>query len=150
MAIDTEDRQRLSVGRATVAVVGNPNTGKTTLFNALTGLSQRVGNFPGVTVERKVGQLSLSPETDVDLLDLPGTYSLSAKSPDEVIAVEALMGLFEGEAPVEAVLAVLDTSNLKRNLYLVSQLLAKLSHPARWISRVHNTVDWLEYYTFTV
>ena len=106
-----------------VAVVGNPNTGKTTLFNALTGLSQRVGNFPGVTVERKVGRLSLSPQIEVDLLDLPGTYSLSAKSPDEVIVVEALMGLLEDEAPVEAVLAVLDTSNLRRNLYLVSQLL---------------------------
>ncbi len=92
MAIETEDRVRPSVGRAVVAVVGNPNTGKTTLFNALTGLSQRVGNFPGVTVERKIGQLSLSPETNVDLLDLPGTYSLSAKSPDEVIAVEATDG----------------------------------------------------------
>ncbi len=111
------------MGRATVAVVGNPNTGKTTLFNALTGLSQRVGNFPGVTVERKVGQLTLPNAGAVDLLDLPGTYSLSAKSPDEFIAVEALMGLLESESTIQAVLVVLDASNLRRSLYVVSQLL---------------------------
>ena len=123
MAMNIADRERSYVGRATVAVVGNPNTGKTTLFNALTGLSQRVGNFPGVTVERKVGQLTLSDENAIDLLDLPGTYSLSAKSPDELIAVEALMGLLESERSIQAVLVVLDASNLRRSLYIVSQLL---------------------------
>ena len=123
MAMNIADRERLDVGRATVAVVGNPNTGKTTLFNALTGLSQRVGNFPGVTVERKVGQLTLSDENAIDLLDLPGTYSLSAKSPDELIAVEALMGLLESESTIQGVLVVLDASNLRRSLYIVSQLL---------------------------
>ena len=92
-------------------------------FNALTGLSQRVGNFPGVTVERKVGQLTLSDENAIDLLDLPGTYSLSAKSPDELIAVEALMGLLESESTIQGVLVVLDASNLRRSLYIVSQLL---------------------------
>ncbi len=123
MAMDIADRERLSVGQSMVAVVGNPNTGKTTLFNALTGLSQRVGNFPGVTVERKVGQAALPGVGAIDLLDLPGTYSLSARSPDEVIAVEALMGLLEGERTIRAVLVVLDASNLRRNLYVVSQLL---------------------------
>lgn len=123
MAMDIADQERLSVGQSMVAVVGNPNTGKTTLFNALTGLSQRVGNFPGVTVERKVGQATLPNVGAVDLLDLPGTYSLSARSPDEVIAVEALMGLLEGERAIRAVLVVLDASNLRRNLYVVSQLL---------------------------
>ena len=123
MAMDIADRERPYVGRATVAVVGNPNTGKTTLFNALTGLSQRVGNFPGVTVERKVGQLTLPDVGAIDLLDLPGTYSLSAKSPDELIAVEALMGVLESESTIQAVLVVLDASNLRRSLYIVSQLL---------------------------
>ena len=123
MAMNIANRERPYVGRATVAVVGNPNTGKTTLFNALTGLSQRVGNFPGVTVERKVGQLTLPNAGAVDLLDLPGTYSLSAKSPDEFIAVEALMGLLESESTIQAVLVVLDASNLRRSLYVVSQLL---------------------------
>ena len=123
MAMDIADRERLSVEQAMVAVVGNPNTGKTTLFNALTGLSQRVGNFPGVTVERKVGQATLPGVGAVDVLDLPGTYSLSARSPDEVIAVEALMGLLESERTIRAVLVVLDASNLRRNLYVVSQLL---------------------------
>lgn len=123
MAMNIADRERPYVGRATVAVVGNPNTGKTTLFNALTGLSQRVGNFPGVTVERKVGQLTLPDEGAIDLLDLPGTYSLSAKSPDELIAVEALMGLLKSESTIQAVLVVLDASNLRRSLYIVSQLL---------------------------
>ncbi|MYB58633.1 MAG: ferrous iron transport protein B [Gemmatimonadetes bacterium] len=121
--MDIADRERPYVGRATVAVVGNPNTGKTTLFNALTGLSQRVGNFPGVTVERKIGQLTLPNAGAVDLLDLPGTYSLSARSPDEFIAVEALMGLLESESAIQAVLVVLDASNLRRSLYVVSQLL---------------------------
>ncbi len=123
MATDITDQKRASAGQTTVAVVGNPNTGKTTLFNALTGLSQRVGNFPGVTVERKIGQLTLPQVGAVNLLDLPGTYSLSAQSPDEVIAVEALMGILEGERDIQAVLVVLDASNLRRNLYIVSQLL---------------------------
>ncbi len=123
MAMDIADRERPYVGRATVAVVGNPNTGKTTLFNALTGLSQRVGNFPGVTVERKVGQLTLPDIGAIDLLDLPGTYSLSAKSPDELIAVEVMMGLLKSESTIQAVLVVLDASNLRRSLYIVSQLL---------------------------
>src|SRR5579859_8294425 len=77
----------------TVALIGNPNCGKTTLFNALTGLRQKVGNYPGVTVERKEGRASLPDGTTLRLLDLPGLYSLSPYSPDEVIAREVLLGL---------------------------------------------------------
>ena len=106
----------------TLALIGNPNTGKTTLFNALTGLSQQVGNYPGVTVEYKVGKLKLQEGPSVQLLDLPGAYSLSAHSPDEMIAVDVLMGQQQGAAPVDAILAIVDSCNLSRNLYLVSQL----------------------------
>ena len=106
-----------------VALIGNPNTGKTTLFNALTGLSQRVGNYPGVTVECKTGTVSLGADRNVELLDLPGAYSMAATSPDQMIATDVLLGQQEGTAPVDAVVAILDASNLRRNLYLVSQLL---------------------------
>ena len=108
---------------ATIALIGNPNTGKTTLFNGLTGLSQQVGNFPGVTVERKIGRMQLEQGRRIDLLDLPGTYSLAAHSPDEMIAVDVLLGQQQGVEPVDAILAIVDASNLRRNLYLVSQLL---------------------------
>ena len=107
---------------ATVAVIGNPNTGKTTLFNALTGLMQRTGNFPGVTVEKKVGTLRLK-ERVVDLIDLPGTYSLAATSPDEIVATDVLLGQQEGARLPNAVIVVADASNLERNLYLVTQVL---------------------------
>ncbi len=75
----------------TVALVGNPNAGKSTLFNALSGLRQRIGNYPGVTVEMKKGQFTADGVT-VDLIDLPGTYSLAARSPDEMVAVDLLLG----------------------------------------------------------
>jgi ferrous iron transport protein B len=107
---------------ARVAVVGNPNAGKSTLFNALTGLSQRVGNYPGVTVERKVGAMAAGGDR-VELVDLPGTYSLAAHSPDEMVAVDVLLGHLDGERPPDAVLAVVDASNLERNLYLLSQVI---------------------------
>ena len=106
-----------------VALIGNPNTGKTTLFNALTGLSQQVGNYPGVTVEHMTGNLPLSDGMTAELVDLPGTYSLAAHAPDELIAVDVLLGHQQGAAPVDAVIAIVDASNLRRNLYLVSQLL---------------------------
>ncbi len=105
-----------------VAVLGNPNAGKSTLFNALTGLSQKVGNYPGVTVERKVGAMQ-GDAGSLELVDLPGTYSLAAHSPDEMVAVDVLLGLVPGERRPDAILAVVDASNLERNLYLVSQLL---------------------------
>lgn len=113
-----EDPRRLRV-----AVVGNPNTGKTTLFNALTGLRRKVGNYPGVTVERTVGAAE-SPAGRIELVDLPGTYSLSAESPDELIAVEVLAGSLPGEPLPDGVVVVVDATNLRRNLFLVTQVLA--------------------------
>ncbi len=106
-----------------VALIGNPNTGKTTLFNALTGLRQKIGNYPGCTVERKSGRARVGHGTTVELIDLPGTYSLAARSPDEIIAVDVLLGQLEGERPVDMILAIVHASHLERNLYLVSQLL---------------------------
>src|SRR5215213_3524952 len=106
----------------TVALVGNPNAGKTTLFNALSGLRQRVGNYPGVTVEMKKGRASHGDRT-FDLIDLPGTYSLAARSPDEMVAVDLLLGHCPGEPRPDVVLAIVDASNLDRHLYLVTQLL---------------------------
>src|SRR2546423_405554 len=90
-----------------VALVGNPNTGKTTLFNALAGMRQRVGNYPGVTVETKKGQLTFQGRT-FDLVDLPGTYSLAPRSPDEMVAVDLLLGQQPGEPRPDVVLAIVD------------------------------------------
>jgi ferrous iron transport protein B len=106
----------------TVALVGNPNTGKTTLFNALSGLRQRVGNYPGVTVETKKGQIHCGGGK-LDLIDLPGTYSLSPRSPDEMVAVDVLLGRQKEEARPDVVIALVDASNLERNLYLTTQVL---------------------------
>ncbi len=106
----------------TVALVGNPNTGKTTLFNALAGMNQRVGNYPGVTVETKKGKLRHDGQI-LELIDLPGTYSLAPRSPDEMVAVEVILGQVPGEPRPDLVLAIVDASNLERNLYLVTQLL---------------------------
>src|SRR5262245_50364690 len=106
----------------TVALVGNPNTGKSTLFNALSGLRQRVGNYPGVTVEMKKGQFAANGIT-VDLIDLPGTYSLAARSPDEMVAVDLLLGRRPEEPRPDVVLSIVDATNLDRHLYLTSQLL---------------------------
>jgi ferrous iron transport protein B len=109
--------------RPTLALVGNPNAGKTTLFNALTGLRQKVGNYPGVTVERKEGQVTLPDGRAARVVDLPGLYSLTPHSPDERIARDVLLGyLPDGPAP-DAIVNVVDASNLERNLYLTSQLL---------------------------
>ena len=105
-----------------IVTIGNPNTGKSTLFNALTGLRQKVGNYPGVTVERHVGQLRLG-DRDAELVDLPGTYSLTAHSPDEMVAVDVLLGQVADMPRPSAALIVVDASNLRRNLYLASQVL---------------------------
>src|SRR5581483_5391075 len=107
----------------TVALIGNPNSGKTTLFNALTGLRQKVGNYPGVTVEKKEGRAALPGGPLLRLLDLPGLYSLTPYSPDEIIAREVLMGLRADTPAPDVILNVVDASNLERNLYLTSQLL---------------------------
>ena len=106
----------------TVALVGNPNTGKSTLFNALTGLRQRVGNYPGVTVARKSGQCDCGDGTKVELIDLPGLYSLSAASPDEQVVIDALSGHLADDRRPDAVVVVIDATNLLRNLFLASQL----------------------------
>jgi ferrous iron transport protein B len=105
-----------------VALIGNPNVGKSTLFNALSGVRQRVGNYPGVTVEKKIGRTSIHGRS-FELIDLPGTYSLSPRSPDEMIAVDVLLGRRDDVGAPDAVLCIVDASNLQRNLYLVSQVL---------------------------
>jgi len=101
-----------------VALAGNPNCGKTTLFNALTGARHHVGNWPGVTVEKRSGVVEVSEGLKLEVVDLPGTYSLSAKSEDERIA-----GHFVSQGKVDLILNVLDASNLERNLFLSTQLL---------------------------
>ena len=106
-----------------VALVGNPNSGKTTLFNALTGLHQKVGNYPGVTVERKEGRISSGDRMQADLIDLPGTYSLHAGSPDEQLATDVLLGSADHTGPPDLVLCAVDATNIERNLYLVTQII---------------------------
>ena len=104
-----------------VALLGNPNTGKSTLFNALCGTRQVVGNYPGVTVEKKVGRLKFHHQA-VELIDLPGIYSLNTRSPDEAIALNVLMGRIEHMKRPDLVLFIMDATNLKRNLLLFSQV----------------------------
>ncbi len=106
-----------------VAIVGNPNTGKTTLFNALTGLRQRVGNFAGVTVERVEGSFKMPNGSRVSVLDLPGSYSLSAGSPDEQIALEVLLRRDSEHWLPDVVVVVVDANHLERNLFLTSQVI---------------------------
>ncbi len=108
-----------------IAICGNPNCGKTTLFNAITGLNQQVGNYPGVTVEKVSGRFGLSPDSPdkFTLLDIPGSYSLSAFTPDEYIAASVLFGEVKGEPRPDAVICVLDATRLERSLYLLFQIL---------------------------
>ena len=108
----------------TIAIAGNPNAGKTSLFNALTGLRQKVANYPGVTVESKVGQWTLAPELPAArLIDLPGLYSLDATSIDEEIARDALLGRNVAIPTADVIVIVVDATNLVRNLYLATQLI---------------------------
>src|SRR4051794_27257166 len=88
-----DDATPAPTGTLTVALAGNPNSGKTTIFNALTGLRQKVANYPGVTVEKKTGRCKLPTGQWADIIDLPGTYSLISRSPDEHVAMEVLRGL---------------------------------------------------------
>lgn len=106
----------------TVACIGNPNTGKSTLFSALTGLHALTGNFPGVTVEKKIGTLTVDGQA-LRLIDLPGTYSLSPRTLDEMVSVDVLLGRQPEVGPVDAVVCIADASNLERHLYVVSQVL---------------------------
>src|SRR2546423_5885832 len=107
-----------------VALAGNPNAGKTSIFNALTGLRQKVANYPGVTVERKEGVWTLAPgQPGARIIDLPGLYSLDAASLDEQIASDVLTGRMQGTPAPDVIVAVVDATNLERNLYLVTQLM---------------------------
>ncbi len=114
----TENQQQA----CTVAIIGNPNTGKSTLFNRLVGAHARVGNYPGVTVEKKTGQIQCGSAT-IELVDLPGTYSLAPRSMDEMLAVDVLLGRQKDIAEIDAALCIVDASNLERNLYLFSQMM---------------------------
>jgi ferrous iron transport protein B len=120
---ETIDPKSAPPGGLTIALAGNPNSGKTTIFNALTGLRQKVANYPGVTVEKKTGRCRLDDGTKINIIDLPGTYSLISRSPDEVVAMEVLRGLRKDTPPPDVVIVVVDASNLQRNLYLVSQMI---------------------------
>ncbi|HZZ32867.1 MAG TPA: ferrous iron transporter B [Phenylobacterium sp.] len=109
---------------ARVALVGNPNSGKTALFNALTGSRQKVANYAGVTVERKEGQVATAAGRTLSVLDLPGTYSLRARSPDEVVTRDAVLGKLAGEAPPDVLVCVADATNLRLVLRLILELKA--------------------------
>lgn len=110
--------QSVSTLPAKVALIGNPNTGKTTLFNALTGLSQKTGNYPGVTVDKKVGAMS----DTIQVIDLPGTYSLAGRSPDELISIQVLLGQISEQKP-DLIVVVTDACQFKRSAFLVTQLM---------------------------
>jgi ferrous iron transport protein B len=117
-----------------IALAGNPNAGKTTIFNALTGANQHVGNWPGKTVEQKRGRFRHG-DCEIELVDLPGTYSLSAYSPEEVIARDFLLN----EAP-DLVAIIVDAANLERNLYLAVQVL-ELEVPAILVLNMIDMAD---------
>src|SRR5258705_11062445 len=104
---------------ARVALVGNPNSGKTALFNALTGSRQKVANYAGVTVERKEGQVATANGRMLSVLDLPGTYSLRARSPDEVVTRDAVLGKLSGEAAPDGLICVADATSLRLVLRLI-------------------------------
>jgi len=104
-----------------VALIGNPNTGKTSVFNQITGLNQKVGNYPGITVEKKEGICKLSRGVKAHIIDLPGTYSLNTSSLDESIVVELLLNKNNKDYP-DVAIVVSDVENLKRNLLLFTQI----------------------------
>jgi ferrous iron transport protein B len=106
------------------ALVGNPNAGKSALFNALTGARQKIANYPGVTVERKAGQLALPTGETISLTDLPGSYGLHATSPDEEVTRKVIMGEFPGEPAPQVLVLVLDASNLEQHLVFAQEVIA--------------------------
>ncbi len=106
-----------------VALVGNPNAGKSALFNALTGARQKIANYPGVTVERKAGKLALPGAGTVELIDLPGSYSFDTTSPDEEVTRKVVMGEFEGEARPDVMVVVLDAANLEQHLVFAQEVI---------------------------
>jgi ferrous iron transport protein B len=106
-----------------VALVGNPNAGKSSLFNALTGARQKVGNYPGVTVERHAGRFALPDGRPIELVDLPGAYSLEPASPDEAVTRDVILGQQAGERLPSALIVVIDASNLDNHLRFAMQLI---------------------------
>ena len=110
--------------RRVIALVGPPNSGKSTLFNRLTGMRQKVANYPGVTVEKRHGVARLRAGKDIEVIDLPGVYSLSPRSEDEQITHDVLKGLVEGVARPDAVLLVLDATNLSRHLTIAAPIIS--------------------------
>ncbi len=110
------------IKKLNIALVGNPNSGKSSLFNSLTGLNQKVGNFPGVTVDKKTGNSTIATGFDANIIDLPGTYSLYPKRADEWVAYKVLLNQDEDVKP-DMVVLVADASNLKRNLLFCSQII---------------------------
>ena len=121
MTVPSPAIRSTSTRPARVALIGNPNTGKSTLFNALSGMRVRTGNYPGVTVEKRVGRTQWSGR-NIELIDLPGTYSLSPKSPDEMVAVHVLTGCCDEPKP-DLIVCICNASALERNLYLATQVL---------------------------
>ena len=117
--------------RPRIALAGNPNAGKTTLFNALTGASARTGNYPGVTVERRTGTWRAPDGRELEVLDVPGTYSLSARSPEEQVAVDALLPR-GGELPPDVVVVLADAGALERHLYLAQQIAEAMDMARSW------------------
>ena len=109
--------------KRTAALVGNPNAGKSALFNALTGARQKIANYPGVTVERKAGRLTLPSGEPVELIDLPGSYSFDAASPDEEVTRKVVHGEFAGEATPDVIILVLDAANLEQHLVFAQEVL---------------------------
>ena len=121
--MSSNESDSTQTSRLTYALVGNPNCGKTTVFNALTGLRQKVGNYPGVTVERKEGECTSPRGERMRLIDLPGSYSLNARSPDEAVLRDVLLGRRDDTQRPDRIICVMDSSNLERNLYLATQIL---------------------------
>lgn len=107
-----------------VALVGNPNAGKSALFNALTGARQKIGNYPGVTVERHAGRFALADGRPIELIDLPGAYSLDPSSPDEAVTRDVVTGVQDGERLPDALVVVVDAANLENHLRFTLQLIA--------------------------
>lgn len=108
----------------TAALVGNPNAGKSALFNALTGARQKIANYPGVTVERKAGRMVMPSGEPVELLDLPGSYSLDASSPDEEVTRQVVLGEFAGQAQPDLLVLVIDAANLEQHLVFAQEVIA--------------------------
>src|SRR5690606_3909886 len=126
------------VSTFSVALIGNPNVGKTTIFNRLTGLRQKVGNYPGVTVDKRRGPLQ-TEGSNISIIDLPGTYSIYPNSEDEIIVHRVLNGLDDENKP-DAVLAIVDMSNMERGLFLVSQVI-DLGLPMAIILNMEDTAE---------